>query len=32
VRKATNAEPELMAIYRALGVNPKPGGTKKLTS
>jgi transposase len=32
VRKATNAEPELMAIYRALGVNPEPGGTKKLTS
>ncbi|WP_291863792.1 IS1634 family transposase, partial [Accumulibacter sp.] len=32
VRKATSAEPELMAIYRALGVNPQPGGTKKLTS
>ncbi len=30
VRKATVAEPELMAIYRALGVNPAPGGTKKL--
>jgi transposase len=32
VRKATSAEPELMAIYRALGVNPEPGGTRKLTS
>ncbi len=30
VRKATVAEPELMAIYRALGINPTPGGTKKL--
>ena len=30
VRKATVAEPELMAIYRALGLNPTPGGTKKL--
>ena len=32
VRKATSAEPELMAIYRALGVNPEPGGIRKLTS
>ena len=30
VRKATVAEPELMAIYRALGINPAPGGTRKL--
>ncbi len=30
VRKATVPEPELMAIYRALRVNPAPGGTKKL--
>ena len=32
VRKATTAEPELMAIYRALGVNPEPGGTRKLVA
>ena len=30
VRKSTQAEPALMAIYRALGINPAPGGTKKL--
>ena len=32
VRKATVAEPELLAIYRVLGINPAPGGTKKLIS
>ena len=32
VRKATVAEPELMAIYRALGINPAPGGTRKLVA
>nr|WP_248595194.1 hypothetical protein [Candidatus Accumulibacter phosphatis] len=32
VRKATAAEPELMAIYRALGVNSDPGGTRKLVA
>ncbi len=31
VRKATVAEPDLMAIYRALGISAAPGGTKKLT-
>lgn len=30
VRKATVAEPELMAIYQALGLNCAPGGTRKL--
>jgi hypothetical protein len=29
VRKATCAEPEQMAIYRALKVNPAPGGISK---
>ena len=32
VRKSTLAEPDLMKIYRALGVSPTPGGTKKLVS
>ena len=32
VRKATVAEPDLMAIYRALGISATPGGTRKLTS
>ena len=32
VRKSTVAEPDLMAIYRALGLSPAPGGTKKLIS
>ncbi|WP_297461856.1 hypothetical protein [Ferrovum sp.] len=32
VRKSTLAEPDLMKIYRALGVSPAPGGTKKLVS
>ena len=30
VRKSTQAEPALMAIYRALAINPAPGGSKKL--
>ena len=30
VRKSTVAEPALMAIYDALGVNALPGGTRKL--
>jgi hypothetical protein len=29
VRKATRPEPEQMAIYRALKVNPAPGGISK---
>lgn len=32
VRKATVAEPDLMAIYRALGISAAPGGTRKLIS
>jgi transposase len=32
VRKSTWAEPELMAIYQALAINPAPGGIKKLVS
>ena len=32
VRKSTWAEPELMAIYQALALNPAPGGGKKLVS
>jgi hypothetical protein len=30
IRKPTQAEPELLAIYRALDIDPKPGGTRKL--
>jgi hypothetical protein len=30
VRKSTVAEPDLMAIYAAIGVTPAPGGTKKM--
>ena len=30
VRKATCAEPDEAAIYDALGVDPEPGGIKKL--
>lgn len=30
VRRATQPEPKLMAIYDALGLDPLPGGTKKL--
>jgi len=30
VRKATQPEPKLKAIYEALGLNPLPGGTKKM--
>ena len=29
VRKATQAEPEQLAIYQALGLNPSPGGVTK---
>jgi len=32
VRKSTAAEPALLAIYKALGINAAPGGTKKLVS
>lgn len=32
VRKSTQAEPSLLAIYKALGINPAPGGIKKLIS
>jgi hypothetical protein len=30
IRKPTQAEPELLAIYRALDIDPSPGGTRKL--
>jgi hypothetical protein len=30
VRKATVAEPKLKEIYNKLGLDPSPGGTKKL--
>jgi transposase len=30
VRKSTLGEPDLMEIYRAIGVTPSPGGTKKM--
>jgi len=30
VRKATNAEPEQLVIYRALGIHSQPGGVRKL--
>ena len=32
VRKATQAEPEQRAIYDLLGVDPEPGGIKKLVA
>jgi len=32
VRKSSLAEPALMNIYKALDINPAPGGTKKLLS
>ena len=32
VRKATQPEPKLKAIYAALGLNPLPGGTKKMVA
>ena len=32
VRKATQPEPKLKAIYDALGLNPLPGGTKKIVA
>lgn len=32
VRKSTLAEPDLMKIYRAIGVSASPGGTKKMTA
>ena len=31
VRKATRAEPHQLTIYNVLGLNPAPGGIKKLT-
>lgn len=31
VRKATRAEPALREIYDALGIDPRPGGTRKTT-
>jgi hypothetical protein len=30
VRKSTLAEPDLLRIYQVLGLNPAPGGTRKL--
>jgi hypothetical protein len=30
VRKATRAEPEPLAVYQALGLDPAPGGVKKM--
>ncbi len=30
IRKSTQAEPDLMNLYRAIGVPPSPGGTKKM--
>jgi hypothetical protein len=30
IRKPSRAEPELLAIYRALDLDPRPGGTRKL--
>jgi transposase len=32
VRKATQPEPKLKAIYDALGLNPLPGGTKRIVA
>ncbi len=29
IRKSTNAEPDLMEIYKALNINSNPGGTVK---
>ena len=30
IRKPSRAEPGLLAIYHALGIDPRPGGTRKL--
>jgi transposase len=30
LRKSAVAEPDLMRIYKAIGINPAPGGTKKM--
>ena len=30
VRKATRAEPDQKAIYDALGIDPAPGGVRKM--
>ena len=30
VRKATRAEPEQQKIFRALGIDPAPGGIRKM--
>ncbi len=30
IRKPSQAEPELLAIYRVLDIDPRPGGTRKL--
>jgi hypothetical protein len=30
VRKTTQAEPEQYRIYQALGVDPSPGGVRKM--
>jgi hypothetical protein len=32
VRKATLAEPDLQRLYEALGIDPAPGGTRKLVA
>ena len=32
VRKSTLAEPDLMRIYRVIGITASPGGTKKMTA
>ena len=32
VRKATQPEPKLKAIYEALGLHPLPGGTRKMVA
>jgi hypothetical protein len=32
VRKATQPEPGLKAIYTGLGLDPLPGGSKRLTT
>ena len=31
VRTTTRAEPEQLSVYQALGLNPSPGGVKKMT-
>jgi hypothetical protein len=32
IRNSSVAEPDLLNIYKAIGINPAPGGTKKMVN